>query len=85
MLAALRAALARSEGADALDAALVEHHGAGQPALMCALHRLAADYWRDDPAQRAFHRTHAYVFALEAGLEAEADELHAALAAEGQI
>lgn len=84
-LAEIEAALARGNGAEALDAALVAHHEARAPATMCALHKLAARFWNDDPAQAAFHRTHAYVYALEAGLWDEADKLHAQLAAEKRI
>ncbi len=69
----------------ALDEALMALHGSGEPSELCALHQLAAQFWGDDTAQAAFHRTHAYIYALEAGdREAEA-ALFETLAAEGRI
>ena len=47
---------------------------------MNALHKLAARFWEDEPAQAAFHLTHAYVYALEAGMWEEVDALYTTLA-----
>ncbi len=67
-----------------LDHALRALHGSGEARTLCALHRLAAQYWDTEPAQAAFHLTHAYVYALEAGdTHAEAD-LFDALARDGR-
>jgi len=68
-----------------LDDALRALHGSGRASELCALHRLAAAFWDDDPAQVAFHRTHAYVYALEAGDGQAEAELFAALADEGRV
>jgi hypothetical protein len=74
----------RAAGA-ALDSALMTLHGSGEAGELCALHRVAAAYWGDDAAQAAFHRTHAYIYALEAG-DAQAEAaLFDQLAAEGRI
>lgn len=75
----------RAAAAKALDAALHKHHATGAPKVMHRLHRLAATFWQDDPRQVSFHRTHAYVYALEAGMWAEVDALYADLSAEGRI
>lgn len=86
-VAALAALVARDHAAARapLDRALRALHGSGRSRELCALHRLAARYWAADPAQAAFHRTHAYVYALEAGdARAEAD-MAAALRAEGRL
>lgn len=68
-----------------LDEALRSLHGSGQARELCALHRLAAEFWSDDPAQVAFHRTHAYVYALEAGDGVAEAELFGLLADQGRI
>lgn len=68
-----------------LDQALRDLHGSGRVDELCALHRLAAEYWRDDPEQVAFHQTHAYVYALEAGDGAAEAALYEALARQGRI
>ena len=57
----------RAAARQPLDRALKALHGSGRSHELCTLHRLAAEYWDDDPAQAAFHRTHAYIYALEAG------------------
>ena len=75
----------RAAGGKALDRALRDMHGAGDARAMLALHRLAVDYWRSDPRQVSFHRTHAYVYALELGDWAAVDHLYDALSAEGRI
>lgn len=87
-LAQIAALLDKGERAEAgllLDTMLMAKHGGGETRLLCDLHRLAVTYWQGDAAQAAFHRTHAYVYALEGGFEAEALALHDALAAEGRI
>jgi len=69
----------------ALDRSLRALHGSGRSYELCALHRLAAEYWAGDAEQTAFHRTHAYVYALEAG-DAQAEAaLFGALAEDGRI
>lgn len=85
--AALRDLIAkdRASAGRALDAALRSGHGMADAREMLALHLLAAAYWQADGAQAAFHRTHAYVYALEAGDWAMVDRLFDALAAEGRI
>lgn len=75
----------RDAAGPALDAALQSHHGTGDPRLMLSLHMLAAAYWSDDPLQTAFHHTHAYVYALEAGEWETVETLYADLAAAGRI
>jgi len=52
---------------------------------MLSLHSLATRYWQEDPEQVAFHRTHAYVYALELGDWAEADRLYDLLSADARI
>jgi len=69
----------------ALDRALHTKHGSGDGRGMLALHLLAVDYWKDDAHQSAFHRTHAYVYALEAGDWTTVDTLYAELSSEGRI
>lgn len=75
----------RAAAGDALDHALRAGHDSGDTRAMLALHRLAIRYWQADTARCAFHRTHAYVYALEAGEWAAADSLNAELAAEGRM
>ena len=75
----------RTAAADALDDALQAKHGTGDPKTMLSLHLLAADYWSDDEHQAAFHRTHAYVYALEAGVCEAVDALYTDLSAAGRI
>ncbi len=75
----------RAAAGIALDRALMALHGSGEARELCALHRLAERYWKNDPAQVAFHRTHAYVYALEAGDRAAEAALRNALADEGRI
>jgi len=75
----------RAAAGSALDAALQSKHGQGNERAMLALHGLAASYWRDDPQQVAFHRTHAYVYALELGDWPEVERLYALLSADGRI
>ena len=66
----------------ALDAALIEAHAAGERAALVRLYAKAAD--EADTAQaQGFFLTHAYVFALEAGLP-EADALRARLQSMGR-
>ena len=87
-LARIRAHLDAGERAEAgalLDTLLTGRHGSGDCRMLCDLHQLAAEYWRDDASQAAFHRTHAYIYALEGGFETDAAALHAALAAEGRV
>ncbi len=69
----------------ALDKALTHLHGSGETRELCALHQLALRYWQDDAEQTAFHCTHAYIYALEAGDEVTTRALHAALAEQGRI
>ena len=75
----------RAAAGRALNAALTHLHESDEARELCALHLLAVRYWQDDAAQVAFHRTHAYVYALEAGDEIATRDLHAALEAEGRI
>jgi hypothetical protein len=75
----------RAGAGDALDLALRRSHGSGDPSEMLALHQVAVEYWGDDADRAAFHRTHAYVYALEAGDWAAVDALRTELAAEGRI
>lgn len=84
---AIAALMARDRAAarGPLDRALRDLHGSGRAGDLCALHRLAAEYWADDAEKVAFHRTHAYVYALEAGDARAEATLFAALAAEGRV
>ena len=75
----------RAEARTMLDAALIDAHRSGNAHLLCSLHRLAARFWKADEDAEAFHLTHAYVFALEAGDTAQVAALHAALAERGRI
>ena len=75
----------RNAAENALNAALTRLHGSGEARELCALHQLAVRYWQDNAAQVGFHRTHAYIYALEAGDEASTRDLYAALEAEGRI
>ena len=75
----------RSAAETELDRALRTVQDSGSAPQMLALHLLAVKFWQDDMQQSAFHRTHAYVYALEAGDWVAADELYASLAAEGRI
>ncbi|MEM9850524.1 MAG: hypothetical protein AAF761_00855 [Pseudomonadota bacterium] len=75
--------MAESEDrADTLNARLLAAHAAGDARTLVALYRQAGDDATDDTA-RGFYLTHAYVFALEAGLP-EAAVLHARLVAMGR-
>ena len=65
-----------------LDARLIAAHETGDAAELVALYSEAADAAADEVGQ-AFYLTHAYVFALEAGMS-EAAELHARLKAMGR-
>lgn len=84
-LSELEAEIELGGGAEALDAMLIDGHRDRDPHAMCALHQLAARYWKEDAGQAAFHQTHAYVYALEAGMWDEVDTLYALLAAHGRI
>ncbi len=53
-----------------LDAALRARHAEGDASALCALHVQAAGLM-NDPAARRFHLTHAWVYALVAGDEAQ--------------
>lgn len=75
----------RAAAGAALDTALQTKHGTGDARGMLSLHLLAAEYWSGDKHQSAFHRTHAYVYALEAGDWDAGDALYADLSAEGRI
>ena len=65
-----------------LDAALIAAHEAGDTDALVRLYREAADA-AEGEVRRAFYLTHAYVFALEAGM-AEAEALRAQLVAMGR-
>lgn len=68
-----------------LDAALLAAHSEGDLVRLVTLYSeaaLASDR-AGDPAGAAFYRTHAYVFALQAG-DRRAAELHTALKAAGR-
>ena len=84
-IAALLEAGDRKGAETALDAALTARHASGAARELCALHRLAARFWEGDADRAAFHLTHAYVHALEAGDDAATRTLHAALAAMGRV
>jgi hypothetical protein len=60
-----------SPEARALDRALIALHGSGRAAQLSRLHAEAARMMETVPEQR-FHLTHAWVFALEAGIAEEA-------------
>ena len=75
----------RAAAGPALDEALQTKHGNSDAQTMFSLHLLAAEYWSADKHQSAFHRTHAYVYALEAGDWKTVDALYADLSAEGRI
>lgn len=67
-----------------LDDALLAAHVAGDNAKLVRLYWQAGEAALDtDEVQGCFYLTHAYVFALEAGM-AEAEELRAILAARGR-
>ncbi len=76
---------ARDEAGRALDKALVTRHHSGSPHELCALHKVASEFWKDQPEQAAFHRTHAYIYALEAGRDADAQTLYISLEKEQRI
>ena len=65
---------ANSPEARALDRALIALHGSGRAAELSHLHAEAARMMLSVAEQR-FHLTHAWVFALEAGI-AEETALH---------
>lgn len=69
----------------ALDAEIIRAHMAGDAAALAGLYTRASEAAEaaSDPDGAGFFLTHAYVFALEAGLP-EADELHARLKREGR-
>lgn len=67
---------------DALDAALIAAHGAGDGAEIARLYGQAGDAAADMDAA-CFFWTHAYVFALEAGIP-EAEIYRARLKAQGR-
>ncbi len=67
-----------------LNEALLAAHVAGDNETLVRLYRAAGEAALDtDEVQGCFYLTHAYVFALEAGL-AEAEELRMMLAARGR-
>lgn len=65
-----------------LDAALLDAHASEDRVKLAALYAQAATEAADDDA-RGFYLTHAYVYALEAGLAAASD-LRAQLVAMGR-
>ncbi len=69
----------------ALDAALIEAHGAGDHPRLVSLHTRAADAAeaKGDIGACCFHLTQAYVFARACGAP-EAEPLHARLLAHGR-
>ncbi|MEM9783327.1 MAG: hypothetical protein AAF899_12740 [Pseudomonadota bacterium] len=71
--------------AAALEMALLDAHAAGDTAVLAALYAEAAvaAAAAGDGDRAAFFRTHAYVFALEAG-HPLAEGLHAALCRDGR-
>jgi hypothetical protein len=71
--------------AAALDTALIALHGCGEAARLSALHRRAAEHFRDDAGARRFHLTHGWVYALEAGDEGVVAGLEAELRALGGL
>ncbi|MCO4824277.1 MAG: hypothetical protein KC451_05440 [Amylibacter sp.] len=67
-----------------LDEALLAAHLAGDNETLVGLYRAAGEaVLARDEVQGCFYLTHAYVFALEAGM-AEAEELRAVLVARGR-
>lgn len=67
-----------------LDDALLAAHVAGDNATLVKLYRQAGEAALDiDEVQGCFYLTHAYVFALEAGMD-EAEDLRAMLVARGR-
>lgn len=72
---------------DELDAAIKEAHGAGRLDNLAASYaRGAALYERQGETDAAcFFWTQAYVFALDAGVEALAEAMHVKLAAFGRM
>ena len=68
-----------------LDAALRAAHAAGDPVALARLYAQAADAAeaRRDPDATCFYLTHAFVFALEAGVP-EAQTLNQRLVARGR-
>lgn len=67
---------------DGLDTRLLDAHARGDRQALVSLYAEAADQANDDTA-RGFYLTHAYVFALEAGMPA-ADALRHRLVAMGR-
>ncbi len=69
----------------ALDAALIEAHGAGDALRLVSLYTQAADAAEvtGDTGACCFHLTQAYVFALACGAR-QAESLHARLLAHGR-
>jgi hypothetical protein len=67
---------------NALNDQLLAAHAAGDPAALATLYAVAADQAEEEDAA-GFFLTHAYVFALEAGLE-EAPVLRSRLIAMGR-
>lgn len=61
---------ASSPDARALDRALIALHGSGRAAELSRLHAEAVEMM-ESVAEQRFHLTHAWVFALEAGIEEE--------------
>lgn len=67
-----------------LDEALLAAHLAGDNETLVGLYRQAGEaVLAHDEVQGCFYLTHAYVFALEAGMD-EAEELRAVLVARGR-
>lgn len=71
---------------DALDAAIIAAHDRGDPARLSELYQKAATALEaaGDTDAACFFLTHAYVFALEAGLD-DADRLRTILQDRGRI
>lgn len=76
---------ARDEAGRALDKALIALHHSGRADELCALHKVAVEFWKHQPQQAAFHRTHAYVYALEAGRDSDVEALFASLQKDQRI
>lgn len=76
----------RAADRQALDAALIEAHGAGDPGRLARLYRQAAEALdrSGDGDAACFLHTQAYVFALEAGLD-EARAFATTLRARGRL
>ncbi len=73
----------RTHGVKDLEARLLAAHEHGQGPELARLYAQAAAHYGSDPERAAFYLTHAYVFALEAGMP-EAAAYHQQLKSQGR-